>query len=52
MHGANIGLTVHGRVSRIDVAGFRAIATEAKASCPILRSLVDTVALSVEATLD
>ena len=45
-------LTVHGRVLGIDSAGFRAMATEAKDSCPISRALVGNVALRVEATLD
>ena len=45
-------LTVHGRVLGIDSAGFRAMATEAKDSCPVSRALVGNVALSTEATLD
>lgn len=45
-------LTVRGRVSGIDEAGFRAIAEGAKEGCPISRALKGNVALSVEASLE
>jgi lipoyl-dependent peroxiredoxin len=45
-------LTVRGRVPGASDASFRAAADGAKDGCPISRALADTVALSVEASLE